>query len=302
MKVLVADDDPTSRLLLTRVLSKWGYQPVPTKDGAEALAVFLAGNAPSLAIIDWMMPKLDGTEVCRRVREIDVPLPPYMILLTARGGKEDIVTGLNAGANDYVCKPFDAEELRARLEVGRRYVEMNEKLLAANRALEIQAITDFLTGTLNRGAVMRRLKEEMVRSEREGTPLSVAILDIDHFKHVNDTYGHLAGDEALRAIVRRIQTVLRPYDILGRFGGEEFLLVFPAASTTDARAVCERVRASLETLDIRYQEHEFRITVSLGVASFTPGLVLDVLLGLADASLYRAKEKGRNRVEITTPE
>ena len=299
MKVLAADDDATSLLLLTRVLARWGYEAVPARDGAGALAALLAEDAPSLAIIDWMMPELDGIEVCRRLREQELALPPYVILLTARDGKEDIVTGLNAGANDYVGKPFDADELRARLDVGRRYVEMNQKLLAALEALERQALTDSLTGILNRGAVVCRLKEEMARADREGTPLSAAILDIDHFKVVNDTFGHLAGDEALRVVVRSCQEVLRAYDLFGRYGGEEFLLVLPSTTAESARLICERVRAQVEALNIHWQNHTFRVTVSLGVAALHPGLDVDSLLGLADHALYQAKERGRNRVECS---
>ena len=195
VRVLVADDDLTSRNLLRRVLERWGYDVVVAEDGAEAWERFQEDDPP-LAILDWMMPGLDGVELCRRVRRTR-PSPPYVILLTSRDGKGDIVTGLDAGADDYLGKPFDGEELRARLEVGRRFAELNAKLLDAQRILEVQAMTDPLTGILNRRAILERLEQEMARAKREGMAVGVGLVDVDHFKGVNDTLGHAAGDEVL---------------------------------------------------------------------------------------------------------
>lgn len=201
MRILVADDDPASRLLLERLLAKWGYEVVAVPDGQAAWDILSAPRAPELAVLDWMMPGLDGVEVCRRLRGLDLRNPPYVILLTSREEKEDLVTGLEAGASDYVQKPFDPLELRARLLVGRRFAELNTKLLEAQAELERQALTDSLTQVMNRRAVLVRLEEELSRTRRQGVPLSIAVLDIDHFKAINDTYGHAAGDEVLRAVV-----------------------------------------------------------------------------------------------------
>ncbi len=193
MRALVADDDTASRLLLQRVLAKWGYDVVTASEGEEAWRILTGDNSPDLAVLDWMMPGLDGVEVCRRIRALDLSSPPYLILLTSRGDKQDIATGLESGASDYVQKPFDHDELRARLLVGRRFAELNAKLLETQRELQKQALTDPLTHIMNRRAVIARLGEEMARAPRQGMPLSIGVLDIDHFKLVNDQLGHAGG-------------------------------------------------------------------------------------------------------------
>jgi len=295
MKVLIAEDDVTSRLLLKKVLSRWDYEVLATKDGAEAWEALQAPDAPRLVVLDWMMPQLDGVEVCRRLRQLETEQPPYVILLTARGGTEDIVRGLDAGADDYLGKPYDPEELRARVEVGRRFIELNERLLEAQHALEVLARTDALTGILNRGAIVKLLDAELARARRENAALSVGMLDIDHFKRVNDTYGHAAGDDVLREVVRRAQTVLRPYDHLGRFGGEEFLVIIPGVEGPEALEILERIRAVVSAAPIGVQGQELTVTVSLGGATST-GEPAEQLLVRADDTLYAAKEQGRDRV------
>ncbi len=295
MRILIAEDDVTSRLLLKKVLSRWDYEVLATKDGAEAWEVLQAPNAPRLVVLDWMMPELDGVEVCRRLRQLETEQPPYVILLTARGGTEDIVRGLDAGANDYLGKPYDPEELRARVEVGRRFIELNERLLEAQHALEVLARTDALTGILNRGAIVKLLDAELSRARRENAALSVGMLDIDHFKRVNDTYGHAAGDDVLREVVRRAQTVLRPYDHLGRFGGEEFLVIIPGVEGPEALEILERIRAVVSAAPIGVQGQELTVTVSLGGAAGA-GEPAEQLLVRADDALYAAKDQGRDRV------
>ncbi len=295
MKVLIAEDDVTSRILLQKVLSRWDYEVVATKNGLEAWEVLQSEDAPRLAILDWMMPELDGVEVCRRVRALDAEQPPYLILLTARGGTDDIVEGLDAGADDYLGKPYDPEELRARVDVGRRFLELNERLIEAQRALEVQARTDALTGILNRGAIVRRLGEELARAVREHTTLSVGMIDIDHFKRVNDTYGHAAGDVVLQEVVRRALSVARPYDVIGRFGGEEFLVIVPNTGSAEAEDVLERMRVAVAGSPLRIDGQELTVTVSVGGAT-SRGEAVDQLIVRADDELYRAKEAGRNRV------
>jgi diguanylate cyclase (GGDEF)-like protein len=295
MKVLIAEDDVTSRLLLKKVLSRWDYEVLATSNGAEAWEALQAPDAPRLVVLDWMMPELDGVEVCRRLRQLETEQPPYVILLTARGGTEDIVRGLDAGANDYLGKPYDPEELRARVEVGRRFIELNERLLEAQHALEVLARTDALTGILNRGAIVQLLDAELARATRENAPLSIGMLDIDHFKRVNDTYGHAAGDDVLREVVTRAQTVLRPYDHLGRFGGEEFLVIIPGTEGPEALEILERIRAVVSAAPIAVQGNELTVTVSLGGAT-SSGEPAEQLLVRADDALYAAKEQGRDRV------
>jgi len=297
MRILIAEDDVTSRLLLKRVLENWGYEVTVTKNGAEALQALLAEDAPRLAILDWMMPGMDGVEVCRRVRSRETLQPPYIILLTALEDKKGVVTGLEAGADDYVGKPYDPDELHARLEVGRRLVELNEELLEARHAAEILARIDALTGVLNRRAILNELEREAERATREGSPLGIGMLDIDHFKLVNDTYGHAAGDSVLCEVVRRALGVMRPYDSFGRFGGEEFLVLVPGSGEEELRHVLERIRGVIGSTPIAVGGHDLAVTVSLGGAT-RGSESADGLIARADDALYTAKEQGRDRVVL----
>lgn len=295
MRALVADDDTASRLLLQRMLTKWGYDVVTASEGEEAWNILTSDNPPDLAVLDWMMPGLDGVEVCRRIRALDLSSPPYLILLTSRGDKQDIATGLESGASDYVQKPFDHDELRARLLVGRRFAELNSKLLETQRELQRQALTDPLTHIMNRRAILGRLTEEMARAPRQGLPLSIGVMDIDHFKLVNDRYGHAGGDSVLQKVVERSLRALRAYDALGRIGGEEFLIVMPGVGARDASIVLERIRHSVRQATIELQGVEITVTVSIGGA-VNGGETPEELLHLADEALYRAKGEGRDRV------
>ncbi len=295
MRALVADDDTASRILLQKVLTKWGYDVVTASEGEEAWKILTGDNPPDLAVLDWMMPELDGVEVCRRIRALDLSSPPYLILLTSRGDKQDIATGLEAGAADYVQKPFDHDELRARLLVGRRFAELNRKLLDAHRELRRQALTDPLTHIMNRRAILMRLSEEMARAPRQGLPLSIGTLDIDHFKAVNDEYGHAGGDLVLQSVVDRALKALRPYDALGRIGGEEFLIVMPGVGPRDAEIVLERLRKIVRASPIEVSGQEITITVSIGGAVIQ-GESMDELLNRSDEALYRAKGTGRDCV------
>ena len=295
MKALVADDDAASRILLQKVLTKWGYDVVTASGGEEAWKILTSDNPPDIVVLDWMMPELDGVEVCRRVRALDLSSPPYLILLTSRSDKQDIATGLEAGAADYVQKPFDHDELRARLLVGRRFAELNRKLLDTQRELRRQALTDPLTHIMNRRAILMRLSEEMARAPRQGLPLSIGMLDIDHFKSVNDEYGHAGGDYVLQAVVDRTLKALRPYDALGRVGGEEFLIVMPGVGPRDAEIVLERIRKIVRATAIEIQSTELMVTVSIGGA-VAGRESMDEFIHRADDALYRAKGSGRDRI------
>ena len=297
MRVLIAEDDRASRSLLERVLLKWGYDVAVTCDGEEAWRTLQQEDAPSLVVLDWMMPGLDGPEVCRRVRKLDAPNPPYLILLTGRDGKSDIVAGLEAGANDYLGKPFDKDELHARLEVGRRFTELNGKLLATQAILAEQARTDALTGVMNRRAILERLSEEMARTQRDATRLGVGMIDIDHFKRINDAYGHAAGDCVLREVVARASSATRPYDAFGRFGGEEFLAIVPACPEAEVASVLERIRSAVADSPVAVEGHKVRVTVSIGGA-MSRGTSVDALIRSADDALYQAKVAGRDRVVV----
>jgi diguanylate cyclase (GGDEF)-like protein len=264
---------------------------------AQAWEALQAEGAPQLAILDWMMPEMDGVEVCRKVCERKTGRPPYIILLTALDDKASIVAGLDAGANDYVGKPYDPDELRARIEVGRRFVELHEELAEARRELEIQARTDRLTGVINRGAIISHLEQEIERAQREGGLLGLGMLDIDHFKKVNDVHGHAAGDEVLREVVRRSVSVLRRYDVFGRVGGEEFLVVVPGADARELEEVLQRIRQAIAKTPIAVAGREIAVTVSLGGAT-RAGDSADELIARADDALYAAKVAGRDRVSM----
>jgi two-component system cell cycle response regulator len=296
MKILIADDDFTSRSILAAILKKCGFDPVVAEDGGAAWDFIQRPDAPRLMLLDWNMPGMDGLEICRRLRDRHVPDPPYVILLTARGEKGDIVQGLEAGANDYVAKPYDNAELQARIRVGRRMLEMQSNLLEARDALAHQATHDFLTGAFNRRAVRDRLKQEIARAGRDKKSLSVGMLDIDHFKNINDAYGHQAGDEALVAFTLCIQAGLREYDCLGRYGGEEFLVIAPGSLGLNSESLYERLRARIAGAGIVTNAGPISLTVSIGVAPGTGQSSVDVLLAAADAALYQAKAEGRNRV------
>jgi diguanylate cyclase (GGDEF)-like protein len=302
VRILLAEDDAVSRRLLQAVLQQWGYEVVVARDGAEAWAVLCETDPPSLAILDWVMPVLDGIDVCRRLRaDADRPYV-YTILLTGRSETSDVVEGLSAGADDYVRKPFDSNELRVRLRAGRRIIELQSVLLDAQRILEDRASHDPLTGLENRTQALEALDRELIRSKREGGVVTVLMADLDHFKDVNDGFGHMAGDAVLRESGRRIRATLRPYDIIGRYGGEEFVVVLPGCDAASVRGLADRVRASIGDEPVDTSEGVVRVTISIGTAtSAIVGTTRDELIRAADAALYRAKADGRDRVAHAVP-
>lgn len=316
--VLVVDDDPANRQHVRQGLAPQGYRFAEAEDGAQALSA-LREHRPDLIVMDVEMPRLGGVEVCRIVKansgESGFGFIP-VILMTARqaSGK---VEGLELGADDYLVKPFDMLELAARVKSMLRLkalqdalVEKNKELDQANKELaarreELLALsrTDALTGLCNRRYFEERLSEEFARSRRYKAPLSLMMLDIDHFKRLNDTYGHPFGDEVLRAVAHRTRSSLREVDVLARYGGEELVALLPQTGPQDARVVCERVRERIASLELEYlgpdgQRTPVRCTASLGVASLpSPTLAsAQELVGAADACLYAAKAAGRNCV------
>lgn len=297
MKILIAEDDVTSRNILRAILIRWGYEVIVTCNGVEAWDVLRQQEAPKIAVLDWMMPGLDGVEVCRKVRTLENDDPPYLILLTIRDDKADIVEGLSGGANDYISKPYDIKELQARIEVGKRVIELQDRLHSAMEDLSRQAMTDPLTMAPNRRAILENLKIEMARAMRENMSLWISILDIDHFKEVNDQFGHLAGDAVIRDCVGRIQGVIRPYDFVGRWGGDEFLIIIPTTSAVTPPAVFERIRTAIADEEFHAEGTTMCITVSQGIAVLDSNDNMDDFIRKADEALYRVKEGGRNRVK-----
>lgn len=303
-QILIADDSPVSRRLLEVVLRNWGYRVVAVASGTDAWDVLQRPNAPRMAILDWMMPGLSGPEVCSLVRERQVqPNGPYtyIILLTSRNEKEDLIAGMEAGADDYLVKPFDNNELKVRLGPGWRIVQLQEQLLEAQEALREQATRDSLTHLWNRHAIWDILTREIARSAREDVPLGLVLGDLDHFKRINDTYGHIAGDAVLRHVATRLANSVRSYDAVGRYGGEEFLVILPGCDGQAALLTADRLRTNLVSEPIAFESNSIEMTASFGVTSLPRGTSAspENLLQRADVALYRAKEAGRNRCEFS---
>jgi len=298
MRILIAEDDAVSRRLLQAMLVKWGYEVQVTRNGTEALQALQAEDAPGLAVLDWMMPEMDGIEVCRHIRQRSASPYIYVIMLTTRNRREDIIEGMDAGADDYVIKPFDAHELQVRVRAGVRILDLQAALLAAQEELRIQAAKDSLTGLWNHAVIVGTLQRELERAQREGKPLGVIMADLDHYKRVNDTYGHVAGDLVLCEVANRIRSTVRPYDAVGRYGGEEFLIVAPGCDSGEAFRLGERIRETISGQVFSISDGLLSVTMSLGTAACDEGRSCDAsaLIRAADTALYQAKAEGRNRV------
>jgi diguanylate cyclase (GGDEF)-like protein len=293
MKILIADDDNVTLHILTEFLHERGYEIVTARDGREAWEMLQRADAPSLLILDWLMPGMSGPAICLEVRKrSDLPYT-YILLLTVKDQIPDVVEGMGAGADDYLTKPFDVRELEARLRAGERILKLQE-------TLRHQATHDSLTGLWNRGTILDLLSRELARGKRKATPIAVIMADIDHFKQVNDTYGHAAGDSVLREVAARMRAALRGYDGVGRYGGEEFLTVLPECSASGGAGIAKRIREEISERPIDSNGVSIRLSLSLGVASSEGAGESDAesLLVSADQALYRAKAQGRNRVEL----
>jgi len=305
MKILVADDDPISRLLLERTLQKFGYEVVLAENGRIAAEILLQADAPRLALVDWMMPELDGPGLCREIRNSQREGSYiYIVLLTSKKDSADVVAGLDAGADDYIVKPFHAAELRARLHTGRRILSLEDTLVSAREEMRFKATHDALTSLWNRATTLALLSSELKRSARECQPTSVLLCDVDHFKRVNDTHGHLAGDRVLEEVARRLTASVRDYDFVGRYGGEEFLIVLSNCSHAGLSARAEDLRLAIASPPMRAGDIEVSITISIGAVT-SDGCGADApvesLLAEADCALYQAKSGGRNRTVVSTP-
>ncbi len=312
MKILVVDDDPHSRRLLAVNLAFAGHGVVEAPDGEVAWAMFQEERY-RLIITDWMMPGLDGMQLIQNIRAAQGEGYTYIMLVTGLGTKPQRITGLESGADDYLTKPYDPEELLARITIGARILKLEESLLASRRQMEMLAMHDTLTGLFNRRAIHDRALAELNRVAR-GTatsPLSVILLDVDRFKTINDSYGHEAGDQTLRLVADVLAQQLRSYDVVGRWGGEEFLMLLPGASPAEALAAAERIRETLAAtaLPLPGTSTPITLTASLGVVTLASEVAalpdtdasearLDQLVRAADRALYQAKHAGRNQVSV----
>lgn len=297
MKVLIADDSAPSRTLLKAALVRWGYEVIPVADGAAAWEALASDDPPPMAILDWVMPKLTGPDVCRRVRETRREPYTYLLLLTSKHTKDEIVEGMDAGADDYVVKPWDEHELQVRLRAGKRIIDLQMDLLRAREELRERASKDLLTMLPNRAAIAEVLDQEFSRCHRDHTSVGIILLDIDHFKRINDTHGHFAGDTVLRETAHRLRSNMRTYDQVGRYGGEEFLIVLPSCDMAQAAMQAERIRGMLYDSPMIIEGAELRVTASFGVTVANGGGgTPDLYVRVADEALYKAKASGRNRV------
>lgn len=293
----MADDDRVSRRLIENALARLGCDVLTVADGLRALEVLTSPEPPDLAILDWMMPGADGIEVCRRSRAQSARYV-YVILLTARDRREDMVTAFDAEVDDLLTKPLDVVELRARLRSGERVLALQRRLLDVQAALERHATTDHLTGTWNRRMIFDQLSRSLERARRDRLPIAIIMADVDRFKDFNDRHGHTVGDQILCTVAARLRGVLRPYDGLGRYGGEEFLMVIERCDATVAADIAERARLAVAEAPVEAGVLRLNATISLGVAWLdTVPASTDGLVDVADAALYRAKAGGRNRVE-----
>jgi two-component system, cell cycle response regulator len=303
MRILVADDDPVSLRLMERMLQNSGYEVTTVDNGQEAARILSRADGPRMALIDWMMPGLDGPGVCRSVRGRHDDAYVYMLLLTTKQSSGDVVQGLEAGADDYLTKPCHPAELKARLHTGRRILQLEDRLVEAREKMRFKATHDPLTSLWDRGAILSILQSELNRSRRDHSPVSLMLCDVDHFKNVNDTYGHTVGDEALQGVSKRLQDAVRSHDAVGRYGGEEFLIVMGGTGRDELRERAEQVRNIISCLPFCTSQGKIAVSLSIGIVTiddWNNSLPVELFLKEADDALYRAKADGRDRVVSAT--
>jgi len=297
MKILIAEDDQICSRILEKNLTDWRYQTVLAKSGEEAWASLKDANL-RMAILDWMMPGMDGIEICQKIRRRKKYKYTYLILLSAKDRKQDIIAGLSSGADDYMTKPVNFLELKARLQTGRRIVDLEDKLLLIQKQLKDLASRDSLTMLWNRAEITKFLREELDRGQRERKPTGVIMLDIDHFKKINDVYGHRIGDKAILFIVSRLKRKVRTSDKIGRYGGDEIIIILPNCGTREINLVAERLRGAIARRGIKTETGTIPVTISIGCASSEsfPLPTAERLIKQSDEALLKAKNAGRNCV------
>ena len=293
MKILLVEDSYIDRHKVGGYLTDWGLDHVAVGSGTEAVKLLESADPPTMALLDWLLPGLDGIDICRRIRKLGNGSYIYTVMLTSKNRKQDLLMAMEAGADDYLSKPVDPSELRARVMAGKRILELQQSLRFA-------ATHDFLTGLLNRSEILAALQREFSRSGREGKSATVILADIDHFKRVNDSLGHAAGDEVLKEVARRMKSDLRPYDVVGRYGGEEFLIILPGCDLPNGVRRAEQIRNQIANEPVHTPSGAVSATISMGVTvtAFGPDLTGADILQQADVSLYKAKNNGRNRTEV----
>jgi two-component system cell cycle response regulator len=301
LRILVADDDAVSRRMMERILRRAGYDVVLAEDGREALERLVSPDAPRLALLDWMMPGLDGPSVCLEFRSHRERPYSYIALLTSKGAKEDLIAGLEAGADDYLTKPCHPEELKARLRTGERILRLEDTLVDAREEMRYKAHHDALTLIWNRGAILAHLSSEIHRAQRELAKVSLLLCDVDHFKRINDVHGHPVGDMVLQEIAAQLTGAIRPGDAVGRYGGEEFLVILSDCGPESLHRRGEQLRQAVASGSFGGNLPGLSVSLSVGAMTIdgaSVGLTPEVYLSQTDAALYRAKLEGRNRLVI----
>ncbi|MCB2217506.1 sensor domain-containing diguanylate cyclase [Desulfofustis glycolicus] len=312
IKILIADDDPLTLFILRRLLEQSGKTILTAEHGEQALALTLQ-HQPQMVITDWRMPELSGIELCKILRDTDSTRHIYIIMLTGRESEEELLEAFAAGADDYIVKPFKPKVLHARIRGGERLIRSHQtiiadretirsyvdRLAAANHTLQDLAMTDVLTGLPNRRSALSRLKEVVAEARRHHSPLSCIMLDIDHFKKINDRWGHDIGDRVLKQIADVLSSSARGYDLVSRIGGEEFLVICAHSNLDESRQLAERLRQAAANTVISHNEETIAITISCGVATWDETMVDgEDMTTAADQALYQAKRRGRNRVAV----
>ncbi len=292
MSILLVEDSPIDARMIGTYLNEWGLEFITVESGTAAWDLLQRPDGPRLVLLDWVLPGIDGIELCRRIRTLGSNgTYIYAVMLTAKDKKQDLLTAMAAGADDYLSKPVDPSELRARVLAGKRIIDLQQSLRFA-------ATHDFLTQILNRAEILAALKRELSRSKRDGKPAAIILADVDHFKQINDSLGHAAGDEVLKEIARRLKSELRPYDVVGRYGGEEFLLILPNCNLVTAIRRADEIRFLVSRDVILTPLAKIPVTMSMGITVTHSGFdTMEDLLQQADVALYRAKQNGRNCVQ-----
>lgn len=299
LEVLIAEDDPVSQRILEKNMKDWGYKVIIANNGQNAWQA-LQKEEIRMAIFDWMMPKINGVQLCQKVRLQKKDTYTYIILLTSRDREEDIVEGLSSGADDYIVKPFNTLELKARLQTGKRIIDLQNQLLQSKKQLETLATQDSLTKLWNRATIIKHLEEELNRSSREKKAVGTILVDIDYFKNINDTHGHHVGDEVLIEVASRLRKHIRSYDKIGRYGGDELLVALPNCSLSIVKEIAERLRKVVCEKKIKTEIGLIAVTLSLGGTSSEDQSVISAegLIKASDRALYQAKRNGRNCMMI----
>ena len=289
MKVLVAEDDLTSRTMLSFIVKKWGFMPIEVEDGKKALLELQKEDGPKIALLDWSMPEMDGLEVVQKIRLSVGIQQPYIIFITTKGDREDVLKGISAKANDYILKPYDENELRLRLEVARHKIEIKQ-------AVEDAVLKDPLTGVLNRGPILNYLENKVTLANRDGNSLAIGIINVENITEVNKENGHRVGDDLLCEFTKLLQSRIRSSDCIGRYGGDQFLIVSYGIATNEIEPFFRQLHNEVIKETYETRGGPVSIKINLGVVIMEKDSNVDSLLTDAENALEIANRSGQNKI------